>query len=114
MLDKTTQGLSKDQTTILQVFSRALRRESHVLTQHPSLLWQQLYNRLQWEGDEVKHTLTSELERRTMPRAIPWDDLPEREREKNLAVIQQMPALLARVGFQIDRLENPGSKKPNL
>jgi WD40 repeat protein len=53
VLDKTTQELSKDQTTMLKAFSRALRRESHVLTQHPDLLWQQLYNRLQWEDDRT-------------------------------------------------------------
>jgi hypothetical protein len=43
--------LSRSQETVLETFSRALRREAHVLTQHPNLLWQQLYNRLQWEGE---------------------------------------------------------------
>jgi hypothetical protein len=30
---------------ILDAFFQALNREAHVLTRHPELLWQQLYNR---------------------------------------------------------------------
>ena len=41
------------QRKILNSFSRALQRESHVLSRHPDLLWQQLQNRLQWEQKEV-------------------------------------------------------------
>jgi hypothetical protein len=41
--------------------------------------------------------------KRTYPDLVPWDDLPEREREKNLAMIRQIPVLLARIGFQIER-----------
>jgi hypothetical protein len=52
--------------------------------------------------------------KRTHPDLIIWNDLPEGEREKNLAVVRQMPALLARIGFQIDHVADPGSKKPNL
>jgi hypothetical protein len=52
--------------------------------------------------------------KRTHPDLVPWDDLPEGEREKNLAVVRQIPALLARIGFQIDRVADPGRKKPNL
>ena len=50
--------------TILKTFSRALSREVHVLTQHPELLWQQLYNRLQWEGEAVEQVLAPELDKR--------------------------------------------------
>jgi hypothetical protein len=50
--------------------------------------------------------------KRTHPDLVSWDDLPEGEREKNLTVVRQIPALLARIGFQIDRLADPGSKKP--
>ncbi len=51
---------------------------------------------------------------RTHSDLVSWDDLPEGEREKNLTVVRQIPALLARTGFQIDRMVNPGSKKPNV
>jgi predicted ThiF/HesA family dinucleotide-utilizing enzyme len=51
--------------------------------------------------------------KRTHPDLVSWDDLPEGEREKNLTMVRQMPALLARVGFQIDRVADLGSKKPN-
>jgi hypothetical protein len=36
---------------------------------------------------------------------VPWEDLPEEERKKNTAFIRQLPSLLARAGFQIDRAE---------
>ena len=52
--------------------------------------------------------------KRTHPDLVPWDDLPEGEREKNLIVVRQMPVLLARVGFQIDRMVNLGSAMPDL
>jgi hypothetical protein len=42
--------LTSDQRTVLQAFSRALSKEAHVLTQHPELMWQQMYNRLRWGG----------------------------------------------------------------
>jgi hypothetical protein len=41
--------------------------------------------------------------KRTHPDLVSWDELLEGEREKNLAVVRQIPALLARIGFQIDR-----------
>ena len=58
--------------TILKAFSRALQREAHVLTQHPDLLWQQMYNRLQWQGQEVKQVLAQELTQRSAQGARPW------------------------------------------
>lgn len=44
-------NLETDQQTIVKVFLRPLTREGQVLTRQPDLLWQQFYNRLQWEGD---------------------------------------------------------------
>ena len=44
---------SEAQLDVLGAFSKALNRETHVLSQHPNLLWQQLYNRLQWEVEGV-------------------------------------------------------------
>lgn len=34
----------------LEAFARNLRRETHVLSERPDLLWQQPYNRLQWSA----------------------------------------------------------------
>ena len=66
-------------------------------------LWRQAKEADGWiygeQRDENKHT---------HPDLVSWDDLPEGEREKTLAVVRQIPAMLARVGFQIDRVENPG------
>lgn len=37
------------------------------------------------------------------PSLVPWDDLPEDEKEKNRAFIRDFPRVLARAGFQIQR-----------
>ena len=72
--------------TILKTFSRALSREAHVLTQHPDLLWQQLYNRLQWEGKEIKLVLAQELAWRSIVGARPWFHLKTPFRESKALV----------------------------
>lgn len=51
-------------TAALEAFARALRRESHVLSRRPGILWQQLYNRLQFESGPVQQILEAELARR--------------------------------------------------
>ena len=62
----------KELREVLQAFSNGLGRESHVLTKHPDLLWQQLYNRLQWEGDEISHILEPEFKARCSLGSNPW------------------------------------------
>ena len=47
---KMLANLAVKQRSVLKAFVRAIKREMHILTQEPDLLWQQLYNRLQWEG----------------------------------------------------------------
>jgi hypothetical protein len=44
----------------------------HVLRRNPELLWQQFYNRLQWEDEPVRAILDPEFERRSAPGASPW------------------------------------------
>ncbi len=56
---------------VLAAFRRALAREMHVLRRDPGLLWQQLYNRLQWEDEPVPAVLEPEFERRRVPGASP-------------------------------------------
>lgn len=41
---------------------------------------------------------------KTNPDLVPWERLPEPEREKNRAGVREIPAFLARAGFQIYRL----------
>ena len=43
-------------------------------------------------------------DRKTNPSLVNWDELPESEKEKNKAYIRDLPRLLARAGFQIDRI----------
>jgi len=71
MGDRTMEARTDKQNGILMAFSRALGREAHVLSLHPALLWQQMYNRLQWEG-EAAGLLASELGRRNAPHSKPW------------------------------------------
>ena len=66
-----------DQRLVLGAFGKALAREAHNLTQHPDLLWQQMYNRLQWTEGAGKHgiltqMLAPELAERSKPRAALW------------------------------------------
>jgi hypothetical protein len=46
-------------------FSRALQRVTNVLTHHPELLWQQVYNHLHWEYGTVKTQISSEWKHRS-------------------------------------------------
>jgi WD40 repeat protein len=77
------------QHRVIEIFARSLRRESHNLTQHPELLWQQTFNRLQWE-DAAQGVVLPELERRTSPPFACW--LRERTRRgESEALLQTLP-----------------------
>lgn len=49
-----------DQGTVLTAFSRTLERDVHALTRQPDLLWQQMYNHLQWEDPHLRKHLIFE------------------------------------------------------
>jgi WD40 repeat protein len=80
---KSSADSAVEHRSILQAFARALKREAHVLTNRPDHLWPQLYNRLQWDGDEVKQAIGLELIWRSAPGARIWmrTDSPYRESE---------------------------------
>ena len=83
---KITEGVKIPCVANLAAFSRALTREVYVLTQYPDLLWQQLYNRLQWEGEDVKQVLAPDLAERSMSGARPWIHLFTRLRESDALI----------------------------
>lgn len=61
----------------LAAFRRALDGEAHVLGRHPELLWQQLYNRLQWQVQAAElgalaDSINGELRSRSTESANPW------------------------------------------
>ena len=89
---------------VLQTFSKALGREQHVLNQYPDLLWQQLYNRLQWEGEEVEQVLAPELEKRSLPVCKPWfrTRTPFRESEALLRTLSGHTKEVNAVAFSPD------------
>ena len=61
-----------DRRASLQAFRRALDREAHVFATRPDLLWQQLFNRLQWEGEPITSLLAPNLKQRLAPGTRPW------------------------------------------
>jgi len=66
-----------DQRLVLEAFRKVLGQEAHNLTQRPDLLWQQMYNRLQWADGPQKGrvntgVLAPEFEERSKPGAGPW------------------------------------------
>jgi WD40 repeat protein len=72
------------------IFARSINREAHVLRDRPDLVWQQLYNRLQWEPEPVSRTLAGELARRSAPGATPWMKLltPLRESQSLVRTLE--------------------------
>jgi len=63
---------TKTQGEVLQAFSKALQREVHNLTPRPDLLWQQLYNQLQWEEGPTADLAAAAQEQRSKLEAKPW------------------------------------------
>ncbi len=71
----------KHQQEILKAYNRTLVRESHVISRHPNLLWQQMYNRLQWGGEEVKFIIRTEFDDRRKSNYKGWFHSLSRPRE---------------------------------
>ena len=53
-----------------------------------------------------------DVARKTSPDLVPWDKLPEPEREKDRKEIRGLPLFVARAGFQIYRPKQKGKKLP--
>ena len=60
------------QRSVLSAIARVLRLETHTLSVQPSLAWQQLSNRLQWEGAGVEPLLAAEDHRRRSDPGARW------------------------------------------
>jgi WD40 repeat protein len=65
---------------VLQTFGRALDREAHNLARWPELVWQQLYNRLQWK-EPAPGPLVEEFSRRSAQAGSAWMRLRSPYRE---------------------------------
>jgi hypothetical protein len=44
-------------------------------------------------------------EEKTHPCLVPWEELPEAEKDKDRQAVRQIPGLLARMGFEISKLD---------
>jgi WD40 repeat protein len=62
----------QEQHDTLEIFSSTIRREAHVLASHPKLLWQQLYNRLQWEPGVTGALASAEYQKRVRSGGSRW------------------------------------------
>ena len=71
----------------LEAFSAAFTRELHNVGRNPRILWQQLYNRLQFEDRPVIDAVAAEARRRGRPEAAPWLRLLTRLREAQEALL---------------------------
>jgi WD40 repeat protein len=83
---------SEEQLEVLTVFRRVLGQELHNLSEWPEILWQQMYNRLQWVDDEggkrpVSQVITLEFQKRTSPGTKPWLHLKSRLRESSALLL---------------------------
>lgn len=62
-------------------------------------LWSQAKREAGW-----RLGLQKDARKRIHPDLVAWEQLPEEEKKKNRDFIRQLPSLLARLGFQIERL----------
>ncbi|MFW6437957.1 MAG: RyR domain-containing protein [Armatimonadota bacterium] len=50
-----------------------------------------------------KHGAERDNKRKLHPDLVPWEELPEAAREKDRVMVRDLPALLAKAGFQVER-----------
>jgi WD40 repeat protein len=80
------------QRAVLEAFDRATNKELHNLRVRPGLAWQQLHNRLQWEGDAVERRLAVERDRRRAGTAWFRTRTPFRESAALIRTLTTSPA----------------------
>lgn len=61
--------------------------------------------------DGWKHGAEKDIKKKISPFLVPWDDLPEEEKEKDRNPVREMPNFLSRAGFQIYRRKDKRSNK---
>ena len=66
-----------EQKIVLEAFGKVLGQELHNIKERPDILWQQMYNRLQWVDGEkgnglVSKVIAPEYDGRTSPGTRPW------------------------------------------
>jgi len=63
--------------------------------------WRQAKQAQGWRFGNVRDD-----DRRIHPDLVDWDQLPQREKDKNLYFVRHLPQLLAQIGFQLDKVIN--------
>jgi WD40 repeat protein len=57
---------------MVSAYARALGREANVVAGHREILWQQIHNWLQWEGDKVREQMEPARAKRSVRGSRPW------------------------------------------
>jgi WD40 repeat protein len=63
---------AQERHALLDALSQAIAQEANVLGERPGLLFQQVFNRLQWSGEPEKRLIDVERARRSTEGASPW------------------------------------------
>jgi hypothetical protein len=54
-------------------------------------------------SDGWRYSPTKDLEKKTIPYLVPWDDLSEADKDKDRNQVRNLPAFLAKARFEIYR-----------
>jgi WD40 repeat protein len=80
---------------VLESFSRALSQEAHNLRERPDILWQEMFNRLQWADGEDKNgpvtkVLEPQFKKRSQPGSHLWLHLLNHPMESSESLIRTL------------------------
>jgi len=76
-----------DQKKVLTDFQKDFVREFHNLKEHPEIIFQQMYNRLQWGQGSTQEVIKPEFEKRSRPDfGKPWLHCKTRYRESEALI----------------------------
>jgi hypothetical protein len=87
---------------VLEAFSRALSQEAHNLRERPDILWQQMFNRLQWADCEDKNgpvtkVLEPQFKKRSQPGSPLWLHLLNHPMESTESLIRTLKGHTGRI-----------------
>src|SRR6266446_6319177 len=89
--------------TVLQALLEVVRSDSDLLSQHPEIIWQQVYNKPHGKEESISHLLQTWLaDRYGTPTTPPWLKFRRLLRAESPALIRRFPQVLSGEGGGID------------
>src|SRR5205814_947400 len=83
-----TTAPDEQKISILETMLEVLRTDGELLSQHPQIIWQQVYNTLHPEGGPITDLLEAQLqERYGKPTTPPWLKLYKLERHESAGLV---------------------------